>query len=292
MVRAALNALAAAAPDRLLAQAEPGWFERYEARIEDYRLRRNKAERIRLGHDIGADGNGILRAVYSQAAPGWLRDIPAVQTLRHVWIPQYVTIDDRLRWRTPDEQLPGTIRQISPYDSDARSGTKRESHWDGYKVHLTETCDTDAPHLTTNVITAPSPGSDYDATEQVHEALASRGPTPAVLLADKGYMSARNVARAERRGIELLGPMMPDQAWQSAEGNGFAVSDFTIHWDNRVMTCPSGAASLPWANETDQGGTSVIGMRFDARLQALSHPGAVHPRRQRPPHHPAPIGRA
>ncbi|GAA2702128.1 hypothetical protein GCM10010412_100120 [Nonomuraea recticatena] len=45
-VRAALNALAAAAPDWLLAQAEPGWFERYEARIEDYRLPKNKAERI------------------------------------------------------------------------------------------------------------------------------------------------------------------------------------------------------------------------------------------------------
>ncbi|MFI6604827.1 hypothetical protein ACIBHX_52145 [Nonomuraea sp. NPDC050536] len=46
-------------------------------------------------------------------------------------------------------------------------------------------------------------------------------------------MSAHNLARADRRGIELLGPMMPDNAWQSAEGNGFAVSDFTIDWDNR-----------------------------------------------------------
>lgn len=172
-VRAALNALAAA-PDWLLAQAEPEWFERYEARVEDYRLPKNKAERIQLGHEIGADGSGVLHAVYSQAAPGWLRDIPAVQTLRHVWIQQYVTIDDHLRWRTPDEQPPGTIRQISPYDSDARTGTKRDSHWDGYKVHRTEACDTDAPHLITNVITAPSPGSDYEATNLVQEALAAR----------------------------------------------------------------------------------------------------------------------
>ncbi|KAB8197651.1 hypothetical protein FH608_003715 [Nonomuraea phyllanthi] len=115
------------------------------------------------------------------------------------------------------------------------------------------------------MITAPSPGSDYEATDQVQEALASREPTPAVHLADKGYMSAHNLARADRRGIELLGPMMPDNAWQSAEGNGFAVSDFTIDWDNRVMTCPSGATSLPWANETDQGGTPVIRVRFSMR---------------------------
>jgi IS5 family transposase len=263
-VRAALNALAAA-PDWLLAQAEPGWFERYETRVEDYRLPKNKGERIQLGHEIGADGSGVLHAVYSPATPGWLRDIPAVQALRHVWIQQYVTIDDQLRWRTPDEQPPGTIRQISPYDGDARSGTKRDSHWDGYKVHLTETCDTDAPHLITNVITAPSPGSDYEATNLVQEALAARELTPAVHLADKGYMSAHNLARADRRGIELLGPMMPDNAWQSAEGNGFAVSDFTIDWDNRVMTCPTGATSLPWANETDQGGTPVIRVRFSMR---------------------------
>ncbi|MER6948926.1 IS1182 family transposase [Nonomuraea sp. NPDC000554] len=264
-VRAALNALAAAAPDWLLAQAEPGWFERYEARVEDYRLPKNKAERILLGHEIGADGNGVLRAVYSQDAPGWLRDIPAVQTLRHVWIQQYVTIDGQLRWRAPDEQPPGTIRQISPYDGDARAGTKRDSHWDGYKVHLTETCDTDAPHLITNVITAPSPGSDYEATGLVQEALASRELTPAVHLADKGYMSAHNFARADRRGIELLGPMMPDNAWQSAEGNGFAVSDFHIDWDIRVITCPTGATSSPWANETDQGGTPVVRVRFSMR---------------------------
>ncbi|MEV1167101.1 transposase [Nonomuraea sp. NPDC049784] len=136
---------------------------------------------------------------------------------------------------------------------------------DGYKVHLTEICDTDAPHVITNVITAPSPGSDYEATDQVQEALASRELTPAVHLADKGYMSAHNLARADRRGIELLGPMMPDNAWQSAEGNGFAVSDFTIDWDNRAMTCPTGATSLPWANETDQGGTPVIRARFSMR---------------------------
>ncbi|MGW0448941.1 transposase [Streptosporangium sandarakinum] len=111
--RAALSALAAAAPDWLLTQAEPGRFDRYEVRIEDFRLPKNKAERVQPGHEIGADGHGVLRAVYSETAPAWLRDIPAVQNLRHVWIQQYVTIDDHLRWRTPDEQPPDTIRQIS-----------------------------------------------------------------------------------------------------------------------------------------------------------------------------------
>lgn len=197
-VRAALNALAAAAPEWLLDQAEPGWFDRYEARTEDYRLPKNKSERIQLGHEIGTDGIGVLHAVYAKAAPRWLRDIPAVQTLRHVWIQQYITIDGQLRWRAPSEQPPSTIRQISPYESDARSGTKRDSHWDGYKVHLTETCADDSPHLITHVITAPSPGNDFEATDEVHDGLATRGLTPKVHLVDKGYMSAHNLVRAAR----------------------------------------------------------------------------------------------
>ena len=32
-------------------------------------------------------------------------------------------------------------------------GKKRERHWVGYKVHLTETCDEDKPHVITQVET-------------------------------------------------------------------------------------------------------------------------------------------
>ena len=39
----------------------------------------------------------------------------------------------------------------SPYDPDARYSTKRGIAWVGYKVHLTETCDEDQPHLITQV---------------------------------------------------------------------------------------------------------------------------------------------
>src|SRR4051794_14751082 len=38
MLRAALNSLAAAAPDWLAQQAEHGWVDRYGRRVEDYRL--------------------------------------------------------------------------------------------------------------------------------------------------------------------------------------------------------------------------------------------------------------
>ena len=44
-LRAALNALAAAAPDWLLQAVPADWFDRYQRRIEDYRLARGEGPR-------------------------------------------------------------------------------------------------------------------------------------------------------------------------------------------------------------------------------------------------------
>ncbi len=52
----------------------------------------------------------------------------------------------------------------SPYDQDVRYGRKRDFDWTGYKVHLTECCEDDLPHLITQVETVP-------ATQQDHQAL-------------------------------------------------------------------------------------------------------------------------
>lgn len=56
-------------------------------------------------------------------------------------------------WRKPKDCPPGQLRIRSVYDPDARNGAKRDRAWCGYKVHLTETCEPDAPHLITQVIT-------------------------------------------------------------------------------------------------------------------------------------------
>jgi transposase len=41
----------------------------------------------------------------------------------------------------------------------------------GYKVHRTETCDDDLPHLSTNVETTIGPAADGAATPRIHAAL-------------------------------------------------------------------------------------------------------------------------
>jgi hypothetical protein len=39
----------------------------------------------------------------------------------------------------------------SPFDTDAHLGRKTTTGWVGYQVHLTETCEDDAPNLITHV---------------------------------------------------------------------------------------------------------------------------------------------
>src|SRR3954471_22567794 len=82
-LRHALEALAVAGPAWLRAQAPPEWYDRYGARLETGRRTLTAAQRDALAASIGADGLRLLRAVGDPAAPAWLRELPAVETLRH-----------------------------------------------------------------------------------------------------------------------------------------------------------------------------------------------------------------
>src|SRR5215204_3337393 len=59
-LRAALNELAAAAPDWLRGVAPLTWYERYGRRIEDSRLPRAEAERDAYARSVGEDGFALL----------------------------------------------------------------------------------------------------------------------------------------------------------------------------------------------------------------------------------------
>ena len=92
-VRAALNALAVAAPEWLRPHLRPEWAGRYGPRLEAYRLPKERAARHALAETIGADGFQVLAAVYAPAAPTWLREVAAVETLRRVWVQQFYAPD-------------------------------------------------------------------------------------------------------------------------------------------------------------------------------------------------------
>jgi transposase len=128
--------LATVAPEWCLDHLSAEWIQRYDHRIEDYRLPKGEEARLALAFVIGADGNTLLEAIYAQEVPNWLRELPALQTLRRVWIQNYMWEDGILRWRSKDDLPPAALFISSPYDLDAVYNKKRTLLWVGYKMHL------------------------------------------------------------------------------------------------------------------------------------------------------------
>lgn len=123
-LRAALNALAVAAPDWTIAHSQPEWVERYSERIEDHHLPKSKAQRTTQAEVYGRDGLALLAAIFDAGSPVWLRQIPAVETLRRVWIQQYHCENNNIRWRTQAEAPPASIMISSPYEPDVHYAKK------------------------------------------------------------------------------------------------------------------------------------------------------------------------
>src|SRR5579885_1769546 len=116
-LRHALNSLAVVAPDWLRPPLDPAWAERYGPRVDEYRLPKGQAERTALAEQIGRDGVRLLTAIYAPTAPAWLRLVPAVETLRRVWVQQsYAPREDGThRWRTGDDLPPAAQMINSPH---------------------------------------------------------------------------------------------------------------------------------------------------------------------------------
>lgn len=265
-VRCALNALAAACPGWLDEWIAPEWFDRYGRRAEDYRLPRGIQARTDLAAEFGSDGMELLQRVHGPLAPTWLRELPAVQTLRQLWVQQFHIVDGVVRWRTAKDLPPGTARLTTPYDLQARCGLKRagqrETVWHGYKAHLTETCEPDGPHLITQVTTTVASVPDIAVVDTLHATLAERKLLPEVHVVDAGYVDGRlmTAARAEH-GIDLLGPMKASTSWQTSE-SGYQLENFSIDWDGQQVTCPNGKGSSVWYSDRSPTGLPVIRVEF------------------------------
>jgi len=261
-LRAALNELAAVAPDWLRALAPAAWYERYGERVENYDLPESEAERRELAEVIGADGHELLLALEAANRPE-LGALPAVTVLRRVWDEQYVETAGRVALRAV-EAMPSPAGLVaSPYDPQARYSSKRGTAWVGYKVQLTETCDPDLPSLIVNVATTPATTPDDNMLAAVHASLAARDLLPGEHLVDKGYTDSHVLVDSRRRfGVEVVGPVADDPSWQAREGEGFAKAAFLVDWERRVVTCPAGKRSISWLPDT----YPKNGMVFEARF--------------------------
>ena len=239
-MRFALNSIAVVAGTWLLAHSEPEWVDRYGHRVEETHLPRGQHEREVVAELIGGDGSRLLTNICAADAPLFLREIPAVQILRRVWLQNYVWIEGQLRWRS-NEDLPAGKQFInSPYDQEARYGKKRETRWMGYKVHITETCEKDAPHLITHVAITAAATTDEALTETIQTDLQQTGLIPGQHLLDSGYITAPILVSSQQRGIEIVGPARGDVKWQAKTEQGIDASQFVIDWQHQYATCPKG----------------------------------------------------
>jgi len=266
-LRHALNSLAVAAPDWLREHSPADWVDRYGRRCDESRLPSAEADRQAFATQVGEDGHALLAAAYSPGSPSWLAEVPAVETLRRVWAQQFAVNAGRVNWRTEAEGIPPASQFISsPYDVEARYGKKRSTSWIGYKVHLTETCEDNTPHLIVHVATTPAPVADGEVTPVIHAALHDTDLLPNKHIADTAYVDAELLVDSRREyGVDLIGPTRPDYRWQSRAGEGFAASDFVIDWDQQQATCPEGRTSLSWTPAVDRGHNDVIKIKFSAK---------------------------
>ncbi len=224
-VRAALEALAAAASGWLASVTDPSWQLVYGQRITDLRLPESKAARAELAAQYARDGYHLLERAYSPAAPAVPRELPAVQALRLILIQQFYRETgpdgEKVTWREDAQHglPPGRDRLISPYDLDA---VRR------VVAHSECACRLEGRHAV-----------------------------------DSGYASAEELLAARARGITLITPLLADASRQARTG-GYTADMFTIDWDEAQVTCPEGAVSQYWS-PCRQNGRDVIVVQFPAR---------------------------
>jgi len=195
-----------------------------------------------------------------------LRELPAITILRQVWIQQFYAEHEQAHWRDAKDLPPSSLLICTPYDAEARYSQKRGMSWTGYKVHVTESCDEDGPHLVTDVQTTPAPVSDFDMTPTIQAALGQRDLLPNEQLLDAGYVTAAHIISSQTdSGIDLVGPIAADNSWQAQAATGFGTADFRIEWSAQTAWCPQGCQSVLWMARQDRNGHEVIHIKFAAK---------------------------
>ena len=69
----------------------------------------------------------ILREkVYAGISYAWLRDLPALEIVRCIWVQQYHASEQGALWRKDQELPPSALLFQSPYDMEARKSPEEK----------------------------------------------------------------------------------------------------------------------------------------------------------------------
>ncbi len=291
-LRAALNELATIAPDWLHGAVPETWYRRYARRIEDDRLPRTATEREAYARTVGEDGFALLDRLEGPGTPEGLRSLPKVAVLRQVWARHFARDGTPpseggggVRFR-PKEELPPAQKIETPHDPEARFRHRGGVSWVGYIVHLSETCEDDAVHLLTHVMTTTATVHEARCTAAIHGALAAKGLPPSEHLVDAAYVDAELLVRSrEELGIALIGPGRPDPTWQTRVEGAFTAERFEIDWGRRQARCPQGKLSAGWSEGVEGTGRPYVRVSFrQADCSACSARAMCTRQRDQPRH--------
>jgi transposase len=168
-----------------------------------------------------------------------------------------------VRWKA-DAELPRAAEGLeSPYDPEARYRTKRDTHWTGYMVHLTETCDEDEVHLISHVVTTTAAVHEVRSTAAIHRALVAKELAPGEHPVDAAYVEAELlVGSQQEHGIRLIGPPRPDSSWQTKVEGAYDAGRFAVDWEAERATCPEGKVSSSGTPQVDASGSESISVKF------------------------------
>lgn len=156
-------------------------------------------------------------------------------------------------WQQPYEQREAAERHASPYAPEVRYSPKRDLHWIGYNVQLTETCEPEQVAVLTHVEPTYAPIADVEPLPAIHEARCAKGLPPAKHYVDAGYMEVELLLTEQQtKGIHLLGPVRPDPGWQAQQHSGDDPSQLVFDWQATPATCPQGHRSVTWTERTEQ----------------------------------------
>jgi transposase len=261
-LRAALNVIATVDPKWLAANVDGSWYLKYAKRFESNHTPLTKEGMAAATEDIGLDGMTLLERIWQDVAPHYLRTLPAVEIRRRCWVAQFWVDNGVVRQRHAGNLPPSQIRADSPYDPEARYGIKRTTEWIGYKVHFTESCSPELPHLITNVDTVAAYAADAEHLPRGQDELAEQGLLPARQFVDGAYVGAQMMLESRKKhGIEVIGPVKQNVHYTQKE-SGYDISAFDIDWERQSATCPQGKRSIGWWTNTSKTGRVTISTKF------------------------------
>ena len=233
--RAALNAVATQDPQWLRPRIHPRWVEWYDHRVEEGRLPKGVVAWEQRAVQIGLDGFELLDSI-EEEGNDTLRGLTAVGHLKQVWVEQF-SCDEQsgeVKWLPQEATPPSSERSASPYDPDTHFCQKRDTRWEGFKLHVTETCEADLPQLLTHVLVTNACLPDIRAVPEVHAELDKKNLLPAQHLMDAGYTSIEVVQVIRQQyGVELVGPTHQSSSWQDATPEAYGVDRFRIDGEAR-----------------------------------------------------------